>query len=206
MGEEVRVERIGNATLYLGDCLEVLPTLAKVDAVITDPPYGLGDRMQGGTWGASQEMREWDQATPDAVAMAAVLASAERAVIWGGNLFTLPPSRCWLIWDKQNAVPTMGDFEMAWTNLDQPSKRFRHPVGRILNGHPTEKPIMLMRWCLAIAGAPETILDPYMGSGTCGIAATGMGCTYIGVEIHEPYFNIACERIENAQRQERLFA
>jgi len=200
---------IGNATLYLGDCADILPTLGRFRACITDPPYGLGDRMQGGTWGAKvefAEMRQWDQVAPEGAAIARCVASGEVSVIWGGNLFTLPPSRCWLLWDKLNAVPTMGDFEMAWTNLDRPSKRLRIPVGRVLNGHPTEKPIELMLWCLEQAGMPETVVDPYMGSGTTGVACMQAGKRFTGIEINPGYFATACARIENAQRQQRMFA
>jgi len=199
---------IGNATLYHGDCLTILPTLPKVDAIITDPPYGLGDRMQGGTWGACpkyREMRQWDQVAEQQW-IDALLVLSVPSVIWGGNNFFVPPSRCWLIWAKQNAVPTMGDFEMAWTNLDRPSKRFVHPVGFHENGHPTEKPTPLMRWCLEQAGMPQTTLDPFMGSGTTGVACMQLGRKFIGIEIERKYFDIACERIENAQRQQRMFA
>lgn len=203
----MRIERIGGATLYLGDCVTVLPGV-RADAVITDPPYGIGDRMQGGTWGAAEkyaDFREWDTA-PTADALAMVRATAPLCVIWGGNYFALPPSRCWLIWDKYNAVPTMADIEMAWTNMDKPGKRFRWQVGVHSSGHPTEKPLELMRWCVERAGMPKSIADPYMGSGTTGVAAVQMGLQFVGVEAREDYFNIACERIENAQRQERLFA
>lgn len=199
-----RVEHIGEATLYLGDCRELLASLGRFEAVITDPPYGLGDRMQGGTWGAKvefAEMRQWDQAPPQADVIARVVALGDVSVIWGGNLFALPPSRCWLIWDKLNAVPTMGDFEMAWANIDRPSKRFRHPVGRILNGHPTEKPLPLMQWCVEQAGMPSSVLDPFMGSGTTGVACVLSGARFTGIEIDPGYFNIACRRIEQAQRQ-----
>ncbi len=124
----------------------------------------------------------------------------ERVVIGNAVLY----SRCWLLWDKKNAVPTMADFEMAWTNLDMPSKRFHANVGRIENGHPTEKPLALMTWC-----AEKTtgiVLDPFMGSGTTGVACMNLGRKFIGVEIEEKYYRIACERIENAQRQSRMFA
>lgn len=205
----MRREVIGNAVLYLGDCREILPQCDKADLLLTDPPYGLGDRMQGGTWGASPEfleMREWDQNAPEAALVASCVAAGTLSIIWGGNLFALPPSRCWLLWDKSNAVPTMADFEMAWTNIDRPSKRFVHPVGRILNGHPTEKPEALMRWCIAQAGTAATILDPFMGSGSTGVAAMQAGRRFVGIEIREPYFDTACRRVENAQRQTRLFA
>ena len=203
------IVRIGDATLYHGDCLEILPTLPKVDAVITDPPYGLGDRMQGGTWAAKvefEEMRRWDRRPPTEAVFDVVLKAGATAIIWGGNVFALPLSRCWLLWDKANAVPTMGDFEIAWTSMDKPSKRFRGNVGRVLNGHPTEKPEALMRWCIQQAGTPETILDPFMGSGTTGVACAQLGRKFIGIEIERKYFDIACERIDNAYRQQRMFA
>jgi site-specific DNA-methyltransferase (adenine-specific) len=201
-------EIIGNATLYLGDCMEVLPTLDKVDAVITDPPYGLGKRMQGGTWGAQDHnlgFLTWDlEARQEWVDE--ILSLSVETVIWGGNYFSVPASRCWLIWNKVNAVPTMADLEMAWTNIDKPAKRFDHPVGRVEFGHPTQKPLPLMLWCVQQCKSnPKTILDPFMGSGTTGVAAVQMGRKFIGIEREPKYFEIACKRIEDAQRQVALF-
>ena len=117
---------IGNATLYCGDCRDVLPLLPKVDAVITDPPYGLGDRMKGGTWGAKTEFKEmvvWDASAPDVSLLMDLVRLADVSVFWGGNYYGLPPTRCWLVWDKQNAVPTMSDCEIAWTSRDSNTKR-----------------------------------------------------------------------------------
>jgi site-specific DNA-methyltransferase (adenine-specific) len=96
--------------------------------------------------------------------------------------------------------------EYAWTNLQQPAKLFRRHVASYQKWHPTQKPVELMRWCIERAGMPSPNLDPMMGAGTTGVAAVELGKRFIGIEIHEPYFDIACERIENAQRQERLFA
>lgn len=147
----VRIETLAEGvTLYLGDCREILPTLPRVDAVVTDPPYGIGDKMQGGTWGAAAkyaDFRRWDVA-PSIENIAALQALSPTLILWGGNYFALPPSRCWLIWDKSNSVRTMADFEMAWSNIDQPCKRFRGPVGVHQYGHPTEKPLDLMLWCV----------------------------------------------------------
>jgi site-specific DNA-methyltransferase (adenine-specific)/modification methylase len=199
---------IGDATLYLGDCMEILPTLDKVDAVITDPPYGLGKRMQGGTWGAKTEFKEmviWDNAPPEVKNLIELANMADIAVFWGGNYYGLPPSRCWLVWDKQNAVPTMSDCEIAWTSLDANTKRFSHPVGRILNGHPSEKPLQLMRWSIDVVKAKGIIFDPYMGSGTTGVAAIQMGRKFIGIEREPKYFDIACKRIEQASKQVDMF-
>lgn len=197
---------IGAATLWHGDSREIVPTLERPAAIITDPPYGLCEKMQGGTWGLNFVRRlEWDKA-PESSDLAALLALSDICVFWGGNYFHLPPARCWLIWDKINAVPTMSDFEMAWTNINFPAKRFSGPVGRNNHGHPTEKPIKLMRWSIQQARiAPgSTVLDPYMGSGTTEVAATEMGHPFVGCEIDRRYFDIACKRIDDAQRQGTL--
>ena len=197
-----------NATLYLGDCMEILPTLDKLDAVITDPPYGLGKRMQGGTWGAKTEFKEmviWDNAPPEVETLIYLANMSQITVFWGGNYYGLPPSRCWLVWDKQNAVPTMADCEIAWTSLDANTKRFSHPVGRVLHGHPSEKPLQLMRWTIDTVKALGTILDPFMGSGTTGVAAIQMGRKFIGIEREPKYFDIACKRIEQASKQVDMF-
>ncbi len=198
---------IGDAELWLGDCLEILPTLGKVDAVVTDPPYGIGERMQGGTWGAVNkysDLRGWDRA-PDTALLMALVRMADEAVVWGGNYFGLPSSRCWLVWDKCNAVKTMADVELAWTNIDRPAKRLSLPVGVHRHGHPTEKPMSLMRWCLGFLPNAQTILDPFMGSGTTGVACAKLGRKFIGIEIEPKYFDIACKRIEDAYRQADLF-
>mgnify|MGYP000915272691 CR=1 FL=1 len=207
----MRVEKIGLATLYLADCMDVLPALERVDAVITDPPFGIGKKMQGGTWGAKdgfKEMLDWDSEAPEANDLIRIAAQGRFAVMWGGNYFGLPPSRGWLVWDKSNAVPTMADVELAWTNLDRPAKRFRGTVGRVEFGHPTQKPLDLMQWTIQQVdhfGTAKSILDPFMGSGTTGVAAVQMGREFIGIEREPKYFDIACRRIEQAQAQADMF-
>lgn len=196
----------GRVQLWHGDCRDILPMVGKVDAVVTDPPYGLGERMQGGTWGSASkyaDLRKWDiPPTPDELRNLLTVSGA--AIVWGGNYFQLPTSRCWLIWDKQNAVPTMADVEMAWTNLDRPSKRKSLPVGVHSLGHPTQKPIPLMNWSLSFLNGSQVILDPYMGSGTTGIACIRTGRRFIGIEIDDHYFNVAKERIQRELRQQLL--
>lgn len=177
-------------------------------AVVTDPPYGLGRKMQGGTWGAKdgfKEMLEWDAAPPAADLLRDILAVGDTAILWGGQYFDLPPTRCWLIWNKTNAVPTMADFEMAWTNLDRPAKRFNAPVGRVEFGHPTQKPLPLMMWTLGFVPEGPIVLDPFMGSGTTGVACAKLGRSFVGIEIDERYFEIAVERIRKAYEQPDLF-
>ena len=206
----MRVETIGNAKLYLADCLDVLPALEKADAVITDPPYGLGARLSGGTWGTKfSGGLEWDQKPPDF--LREVSQAGAVCVFWGGNYFELPPSRCWLVWAKPDAVRTMADVELAWTSLDANSRLLRHSIAatnaeRV--NHPTQKPVRVMSWSIEQAGVPEggTVLDPFMGSGTTGVACAHLGRRFIGIEIDAAYFEIACARIEQAQKQQRLFA
>ena len=203
-----RKEVIGNAELWLGDCMEILPTLGKVDAVITDPPYGLGKKMQGGTWGAKTEFKEmvvWDTAPPTVDFLLRLVDLSPIAVFWGGNYYGLPPTRCWLVWDKQNAVPTMADCELAWTSLDANTKRMSRPVGRVENGHPSEKPLDLMVWTLRTVKAKGVVFDPYMGSGTTGVACLQSGLSFIGIEREPKYFDIAVKRIEQAVAQGQLF-
>lgn len=200
--------QIGDATLYLGDCMDILPTLDRVDAVITDPPYGLGDRMKGGTWAEKQEFKDmvvWDTAPPSIENLLNIASKAKICVFWGGNYYGLPASRCWLVWDKQNAVPTMSDCEIAWTNLDANTKRFSHPVGRVLNGHPSEKPLRLMEWTIQTVKASGVILDPFMGSGTTGVASIKTNNKFIGIERDPKYFDIACKRIEQSSKQVDMF-
>lgn len=203
-----RIEHLSDSvTLYLGDCREILPTLGKVDCVVTDPPYGIGDKMQGGTWGAAEkyaDFRRWDVA-PSAENLALLRSIAPAVVLWGGNYFDAPAARCWLVWDKTNAVRTMADVELAWTNLDRPAKRFRGAVGVHEWGHPTEKPLDLMAWCIQQIPPPATlILDPFMGSGTTGVAAVSLDRKFIGIEIEKKYFEIACRRIGEELRRPRL--
>lgn len=189
--------------------MDVLPTLGKVDAVITDPPYGLAEKLQGGTWGKAFEgaYKDWDAVAPQALLDAALLLS-DKAIVWGGNYFTLSPSRCWLVWHKRDAVRTMADCELAWTNFDANARLFDWTISATNKeraGHPTQKPVALMRWCIEQAGNPETILDPFMGSGSTGAAAIQLGRKFIGIEREEKYFDIACRRIEEAAKQGQLF-
>ena len=198
---------IGNATLYLGDCLTV--PLPKVDAVITDPPYGIGFAAQPTDYQRKNGMKpqEWDN--EKAADIDRLRALGDVQIIWGGNYYDLPPTRGWLSWFKPDAPPSMAHFELAWTNQDRNARQISCSIAETNAervGHPTQKPLKVMRWCIEQAGMPETILDPFMGSGSTGVAAVMAGKRFIGVEINREYFDKAVERITNAQRQERLFA
>jgi len=183
--------------IFNADCREIVPTLGRFDLLLTDPPYGIGNRMQGGTWGAKakySDFRAWDVA-PETELLTSIVDLATKSIVWGGNYFTLPPSRCWLVWDKQNAVPTMADCEFAWSNLDRPAKRMSLPVGAHTFGHPTQKPLALMLWCIGLAGEAQTILDPFAGSGTTGRAAKDLGRKCVLIEREEKYCEIAARRM-----------
>jgi site-specific DNA-methyltransferase (adenine-specific) len=182
-------------TLYHGDCLEITAWLA-ADVLVTDPPYGLGERWQGGGWGANPmyaDARRWDVKPDDADLLCMI--GDRPAVVWGGNYFTLPPSRCWLAWIKNPALNTMADFELAWTSLDRPAKSYastRNPNGP--RDHPTQKPTGLMEWCLGFMPA-GTVLDPFAGSGSTLVAAKRLGRKAIGIELEEKYCEIAARRL-----------
>lgn len=204
---------IGNAELWLGDCAEILPTLGKVDAVVTDPPYGIGADTHAGNasngwtqWGDS----DWDKARPHPECFSLMLENSKQQIIWGGNYFTdlLPPTMQWLVWDKGQRDFSLADCEFAWSSQQRAARIFNYARAKaLLDGkeHPTQKPIALMKWCIEMLPKPETILDPFMGSGTTGVAAVQMGRRFIGIEREEKYFEIACKRIEDAQRQGDLF-
>ena len=207
---------IGNATLYHGDCRDVLPGLLPVDLVLTDPPYGIGADVGAGKsadkWAAETGEARWDLAPPDDELLALVVAAGKVAIVWGGNYFRLPPSPCWLVWDKETAgVTTFADCELAWTNLPTAVRLKRYlwsgPYMRVKEErfHPTQKPFPVMEWCIERAGKISSVLDPFMGSGTTGVACMHMGRDFTGIEREPKYFDIACRRIEDAQRQTSLF-
>ena len=221
----MRVEKIGDATLYLADCMDVLPTLPKVDAVITDPPYGIGEaagkaktrtgpKSIGGRGYAVKDYGNdsWDDKTVPDELIALVRDVSDWQIIFGGNYYSLPPTKCWLVWDKVN-TGDFADAELAWTNLKKAVRLKRYMWNGMIRenkeprgDHPTQKPIGIMKWCISnLPDGTQTILDPFMGSGTTGVAAVEMGKIFIGIEREPKYFEIACKRIEDAYRQEKLF-
>lgn len=205
---------IGSARLICADCRDVLPTLEKVDAVVTDPPYGFlaGASGQGAGKLKGRKLNiantDWDIA-PDIALILEIIAKGGDAIVWGGNYFALPPCRGVLIWDKQQPWPNFSAAEIAWTTLNRPCAMYR--LSSSLgdkgenNPHPTVKPLELMKWCLGFLPDTQTVLDPFMGSATTGVAAVQMGRRFIGIEREPKYFDIACKRIEDAQRQGDLF-
>ncbi len=198
------VVTLGDCTLIHGDCREVLPTLGRFDAVITDPPYGIG--IANNPVRQAHARMDWDTSTPDADLLDALRQLGDVQIIWGGNYFHLPPSQCFLVWDKvQPQDFSLAMCELAWCSKKAPAKMHKQSVLSYRKEHPTQKPVELMEWCIEQAGNPQTILDPFAGSGTTGVAAAQMGKTFVGIERERKYFDIMCERIRRVVDAPPLF-
>lgn len=219
-----RVEVIGQCELYLGDCMEIMPYLSKVDAVVTDPPYGISAdktmHKQGGTkYGkaaaAKRQYRDtdWDIKPISQELMSLVQNAGKWNIVFGGNYYSFPASSCWLVWDKENGDNGFADCELAWTNLPKAVRRIKwmwngmlRKGGEEREGHPTQKPVGVMQWAIKQLPDPSlSVLDPFMGSGTTGIAAFKEGRAFVGIEVDEQYFELACQRIRKAHLQPDLF-
>ena len=197
--------------IYHGDCRELLPLMPKVDLVLTDPPYGIGEASNNnhsrGKLSTAKDygIATWDDKPISPELLAMVRQAAPTQIIFGGNYYDLPPTSCWLIWDKENGATDFADAEMAWTNMTKATRLLRFRWQGMLQGdmknkeyrqHPTQKPLPVMRWCITQAkGEPQTILDPFMGSGTTLRAAKDLGRKAIGIEIEERYCEIAAKRM-----------
>jgi DNA modification methylase len=191
-------------TIYNADCEKVLPWLDAVDLVLTDPPYGVDACNQTLGKGKKQFVRgDWDKQRPRN--MWQVVDAGRYACIWGGNYFAdvLPPTNDWLIWHKANDDRSFSEVEMAWTNYGKQSRHKTHHWGGEQKRHPTQKPLAVMQWALGMAPDDvQTVLDPFMGSGTTLVAAHQAGLRVIGIEASKEYCDIAIDRL----RQRSLFA
>lgn len=209
-----------HVTIYHGDCEEIMPLLSECDLLLTDPPYGIGEsnkknKSRCGKPNSKWKNRvavdygefDWDGKPPAAELIDAMMLKAKWRIVWGGNYFNVPPSSCWLVWDKDNGSNDFADCELAWTNLPKAVRKIRYlwngfqkerPEERV---HPTQKPLSVMIW--AIKQAPDdvaTILDPFMGSGSTLVAAKELGKRAIGIERDLRYCQAAVKRL----RQETL--
>ena len=217
---------IGNCTLYCGDCREILGSCT-FDSVVTDPPYGLANVLNrkwddfgkilnkkqrrknlhsGGTWATKDIYKDidWDDETPD---LTFLLQRNVPTMIFGGNYFALPPSRKWIVWDKGEAFyrRSFAEAELCWCSFDGNIRTFKRMPDSMGWGsqpkvHPTQKPVAVMQFCISELpkGHGNIVCDPYMGSGTTGVACVNLGRTFIGIERKHKYFDVACRRIEQA--------
>ncbi|SOB60603.1 Methyltransferase [Pseudodesulfovibrio profundus] len=204
--------------LFHADCADVLRDMEDkfVDLVLTDPPYGIGGKWVGGSgqksgWSkthAEKEVRnDWDAAAPRQEVFEDIQRVSKGQIIWGGNYFALPASRCWLIWNKPERGFTLAEAELAWTSADNIVRVFdhnRHVPGR---EHPTQKPLELFAWCLGLSWAEKlpVVLDPFMGSGTTAVACEQLGRKWIGIERNEQYCELAAKRLSRPM-QKSLFS
>jgi hypothetical protein len=212
----------GRAVLYRGDAEVILPAIRPPGpvAVVTDPPYGIrSDEAQhrragkqgghavapSGDYGTTQ----WDRERPPESVFKALLSLSREVVIFGGEHFALPLSRGWIVWDKDNGDNFYADCELAWTSLDRPIRKIKWRwqgmiqeemgEGKERRFHPTQKPVGVMAWVLGEYTQPgATILDPYMGSGSTGVACMRAGRRFVGIEREGRYFDTACARIQAA--------
>ena len=206
-----------SCTIYNADCRKVLPWLERFDLLLTDPPYGIDADNQkrilsraniapAKDYGAS----EWDSKPVDPLLLNTAINASETHIVWGGNYFNVKPSSCWLVWDKDN-TGDFADCELAWTNMQRAVRKFKWRWNGMLQEHggdrkevrvhPTQKPLALMRWCLTLVPDAQTILDPFMGSGTILLAAKLEGRKAVGIEINKKY----CKAAVNRLKQKVLF-
>ena len=210
-----------NGKLYHENCLEIMPEFEPVDLVLTDPPYGIKqDKGFGGFGGfggpiaRKQYTDAWDSERPSKEYFDLILRISKQALIFGGNYFAdlLPVSTHWIVWDKKNTMPTFGDAELIWTNVDRKSvKIFECEYNGLIGKegkrvHPTQKPVKLLINLLEkYSDSKDLILDAFLGSGTTAIACERLNRRWIGIEISEEYCEIAAKRIENERKQLKMF-
>uniref|UniRef100_A0A6M3LAF6 Putative methyltransferase n=1 Tax=viral metagenome TaxID=1070528 RepID=A0A6M3LAF6_9ZZZZ len=202
-----------DVVIYCADCREILPKLPKVDLVLTDPPYGIGEaagkNLSRGKWAnpTNYGVEHWDDTPISQDLLDLAINCGNKAIVFGGNYYHLPPAKCWLIWDKENGANDFADCEMAWTNLNKAVRLLRYRWAGMLQGdmknkeyryHPTQKPLPVMKWCVQQAADVGLILDPFMGSGTTLRAALDLGRKCIGIEISEKYCEIAKNRLRQS--------
>ena len=193
----------GGVTIWHGDCRDVLDEweglpATSFDLLLTDPPYGHGYAADPIHHAKNHVPRGWDDASAQALVNRA-RAVCRSQIVFGGNYYALPPSRCWLVWHKPDSVPSTADVELAWTNFDKPARFLSHTIAatnRERVGHPTQKPEPVMRWALLQAPPDvQTVLDPFMGSGSTLVACKRLGRACTGIEIEERFCEIAVRRL-----------
>jgi site-specific DNA-methyltransferase (adenine-specific) len=217
---------IGNATLYLGDCRDILPTL-QVGAIVSDPQYGMDYKSNHNTGRQRIGTRKDGNFKPihgddSPFDPSHLLAANVPTILWGANWYAdkVPPGRKWLVWDKladKTPTPSASDVELAWTSERGPSRSFTHLWRGIMrageenvaNGpklHPHQKPVALMAWCLQQIKFTGPVFDGYIGSGSTIVACMRAGIPSFGCEIDPAHFDVACQRIKREYTRMRVIA
>ena len=194
------------------DCMEAMRQMPDkfYDLCICDPPYGIGITQSGRLGRYNANKIRWDENTPDRNYFEQLFRVSKNQIIWGGNYFDLPPTRCFLIWDKQQPeAVSFASCEYAWTSIDGSAKTFyMRPQGQDGGNriHPTQKPVALYEWLLRnYAKQGDKILDTHLGSGSSRIAAYNLGFDFVGYEIDPDYFKAQEERFKKHTAQISLF-
>ena len=186
------------------DCLEYMRSLPDkhFDLCIADPPYGLDKKSTHGRGKLKNRIinrdciHDWD-IRPDAEVFEEMMRVSKQQIIWGGNYFPLPPTRCIICWDKVQPWSNFSQCEMAWTSFDYPAKMFRFDNRTTEKIHPTQKPIELYSYILmTFAKQGDKIFDPFLGSGSSRIASYKLGFDFVGCEINKEYFDLQQERFD----------
>lgn len=195
--------------LLQGDCLTLMRDMPdkSFDLVLTDPPYGIGaGREKPHNGWRDLGISDWDLRRVSKECFDEMLRVAKNVIIWGGNYYTdyLPPTMQWFVWDKGQREFSLADGEMAWSSQNRAMRIYTFSRGAMQKErveHPTQKPVSLMKWCIEQVKDCKTILDPFAGSGSTGVAAVQLGRSFTGIEINPDYFKIAERRITDAQLQ-----
>ena len=209
---------IGSLSFFNADNLEIMRGFKdnEFDLAIVDPPYGIGDKFKGGKTGKMNfneiVNKDWDK-VPTPEYWEQLFRVSKNQIVWGGNYFPLPPTRCFIVWDKIISEDfSLAMAELAWTSFDKLAKIVRMPTpkdgGKI---HPTQKPIKLYDWIIRNYAQPnQKIIDTHLGSGSIAIAVEKanrldkMNLQFVGIEIDKEYYEAALNRIEQYCRQGTL--
>ena len=214
--------------LYCADCMDILPQLPDgcVDLVLTDPPYGIGESKKNnasrGIYGGLNNsalyystdypIEEWDSSPMTAEQYRQMARVGRNQIIFGANHFSdlLPPSSCWIVWDKDNGENDFADCELAYTSYSKAVRRIKWKWHGLLQEdmsskekryHRTQKPVgMIIGIFRKLNLIEQIILDPFLGSGTTAVAAKRLGRKFIGIEISEEYCRIAKDRIQAEEK------
>ena len=223
MNDTITEIQIKDCTLYHADCINLFDEIGKVDIVITDPPYGIGEsnkkNASRGHFCKATNFGHynWDKNKIELSYFEKIFSCSTNQIIFGGNYYAnwFPPSSCWIVWDKNNGKTDFADCELAYTSFSTAVRKIKYKWQGMLQEdmknkekryHPTQKPVYVMRWIIDdYTKQTDTILDPFMGSGPTGVAAVIGGREFIGIEKEKQYFDIACKRIRWASKQQALF-
>jgi site-specific DNA-methyltransferase (adenine-specific) len=203
---------VPSSEVYLEDCVTALKRYADnhFDLAIVDPPYGIGDKFKGGKTGKMNfneiVNKDWDKVPSDEY-FAELQRVSKNQIIWGGNYFNLPPTRCFIVWDKIISEDfSLAMAELAWTSFDKLAKIYKLQVPKNGKIHPTQKPVKLYDWLLHNYAKPnDLILDTHLGSGSSRIAAYKGGFNFVGFEIDKEYYEKQEKRFNDFKSQLRLF-